>query len=337
MKVTRMDRAWVAGWLLAVIASGFTPARAMDEAALYRKCEAACVEILVEGRHAGSGWFADTNGTVVTAGHVFERPDPPLELLCANGERVPAELLGVDRGHDLACLRATGPARSWPFLPVSRKPAALGNGLREFGSPLFRAGAMQTGRLASPHDRYEFTGAFVEYARTRMLGAMMQPGTSGGPWVNGRGEVVGVQSSIMSLDGRPIGVAFMSPGDAVRRLLRARVHAHTPTLGAAVDELWQQPAETLQQLPPKLEGLVLSVVRGDGPAAKAGLVVKDVLLTVDGQHLLRVGDLLSVVRAHQPGEAVAVRYRRPAEDQEREVKVTLGRAEDMWPGLPAGK
>jgi len=337
MKVARMDRAWVAGWLLAVIASGFAPARAMDEAALYRRCEAACVEVLVEGRHAGSGWFADTNGTVVTAGHLFERPDLPLELLCANGERVPAELLGVDRGHDLACLRVNGPARIWAFLPLARKPAALGEELRQFGSPLFRAGAMQRGRLASPHERYEFTGAFVEYARTRMLDAMMQPGTSGGPWVNGRGEVVGVQSSIMSLDGRPIGVSFMGPGDAVRRLLRERAHARTPTLGAAVDELWQQSAETLKQLPPKPVGLVLSVVRGDGPAATAGLVVKDVLLTVDGRRLLRIRDLLGAVRAHQPGEAVAVRYRRPGEDQVREVKVTLGRAEDIWPGLPGGK
>ncbi len=320
-----------------MFASGMFLARAMDEATLYRRCEAAGVEVLVEGRHAGSGWFADAGGTVVTAGHLFERPDLPLELLCANGERVPAELLGVDRGHDLACLRVTGSARTWAFLPLARKPAALGEELRQFGSPLFRAGAMQRGRLASPHDRYEFTGAFVEYARTRMLDAMMQPGTSGGPWVNGRGEVVGVQSSIMSLDGKPIGVSFMSPEDAVRRLLRERAHAHTPTLGAAVDELWQQSAETLKQLPPKVEGLVLSVVKGDGPAAKAGLVVKDVLLTVEGRPMLRIGDLLSVVRAHQPGESVAIRYRRPGEKQEREVKATLGRAEDIWPALPGGK
>jgi S1-C subfamily serine protease len=309
--------------------------RAADLALLSRRCQAACAEVLVDGRHAGSAWFASADGVAVTAAHLFHRRQPAIELLFADNRRTKASLVAVDRGHDVALLQADGGGQRFAFLPVSHRSPGLGEELLQYGAPVFRSGLIQPGRVASVDDRFEFIAAVVDYAEVRAVAAMMQGGTSGGPWLNAHSEVVGVQSSVLSLDGHPAGVAFFAEVAAIRRLMETRRSADTPTPGLGVDELWQQAADYLTRLPRGAEGLVASVVRGGGPAAKAGIEAQDLIVTAAGQRLIRIADLPRAVRRHSPGTTIDVKFLRPGETAYREARVVLERAEDVWPAEPA--
>ncbi len=284
----------------------------------------------------GMAWVAADDGSVITAAHLFEGPQARIELLFADNQRVTARLLAVDRGHDLALLAMNAPAPRIRPLRLARRPPSVGAEVFQFGAPFFRSGMLQHGVVAAEHIRFEFQDSITDYAETVPVAAMMQGGTSGGPWLNRRGEVVGMQSSTVSLDGKPVGVAFMAPAAAVRRLLTIRTNAATPTPGLGVDELWQQPAEYLTGVPSGAEGLVVAVVRAGGPAGRAGIRPGDLLLEANQQPLFRIADLPRLVRRHRPGEAIEFRVRRPNVGEELNFRVVLERAEDVWPSVPPG-
>lgn len=304
------------------------PSRAPESG--YRRCQPACVEVLIDGRHAGSGWLATGEGWLVTAGHLFERRGGAIELLWSNNARVPARLVAVDRGHDLALLQAANVPRSAKPLELALARPRPGEEIYQFGAPIFRSGVLQTGRVASDTTAFEFASAITDYAEVVLVAAMMQGGTSGGPWLNRRGQVVGTQSSTVSLEGKPVGIACLAPADAILRLLDRRQDAATPTPGLGVDEIWQQSAEFLAKLPSGTEGLVASVVRSEGPAAQAGIQARDVLIEADGQRLVRIADLLRIVRGHRPGDNLDLKFLRPGESGVQEARVVLGRAEEVW-------
>lgn len=324
----RLGRLAVAA--LVLIAGPSLSADAASLAGMYRHCLTACPEVLISGRHAGTAWVAGSDGSVVTAGHLFEQQQPEIELLFADNSRVTACLVAVDRGHDLALLQADLEGRTLKPLKLTTGHLTVGDEVYQFGSPIFRSGILQPGRVAAEAAKFEFQAGTTDYVEAIPLAAMMQGGTSGGPWLDRRGRVVGVQSSTVSLDAKPAGLAFMAPASAIRRLLKTRTSADTPTIGLGVDELWQQPPEFLEQLPSGTCGLVAAVVREKGPAASAGIIARDVLIEADGQPLVRIADLPRAVRKHRPGETIEFVVLRSGEGDYRRIKVTLDRAEDLW-------
>ncbi len=314
---------------LLVAAPGGSPAHAGPVETLYGRCQAACAEVLLAGRHVGSAWFADANGSAITAAHLFERRNPAVELLLADNRRLPARLIAVDRGYDVALLQVEAGHGPFKSLALGARRPTVGEEIFQFGAPLFRNGLLQPGRVGTPETKFEFLAGVTDYAEVVPVAAVMQGGTSGGPWLNRRGEVVGVQSSVMSLEEKPVGIAFVAPALAVRRLLKERNDARTPTLGLGVDELWQQSAEFLARLPTGTNGLVAAVVREGGPAAHAGIVSRDVLISVDSQPVVRIADLLRTVRRYRPGDTIALTVLRPGETDLRQVSAVLGCAEDV--------
>lgn len=295
---------------------------------LYRRCQAACVEVLVDGRHAGSGWFATPDGLLVTASHLFgDATGIRIEVLSDDDTRMPATLVALDRGHDLAVLRTGSRRGSGQWLPFAHKAPVVGEEIFQYGAPLFRSGTLQVGRIGSGRTAFEYYGDLREYVEVVHVSGMMQGGTSGGPWLNARGEVVGLQSGVMSMDGRPVGIAYLVPAEFVRVLLGTMHDAQTPSLGLGVDELWQQSEEFLRKLPDGSEGLVVSVLQEDGPAAKAGLRVQDVITSVDGAKVIRIRELLRKIRAHHPGDTVLLGVITPGSAGVVQRAVVLGRAE----------
>jgi S1-C subfamily serine protease len=299
---------------------------------IYHRCEAACVEVLVNGRHSGSGWFARKDGLVVTAAHVLERRDTPIELVSPGRGRLPCSLVAVDLGHDIAILMARSPGGDFPVLGLAASPLRVGDEVLQFGAPLFRPGVLQPGRVARPETMFEFYSDRQVYVEVLHIAAMMQPGTSGGPWLDRAGKVVGLQSGLMSLEGKPLGIAFLVPAGPIQTLLRTLRDAATPDAGFWVDHLWERDSDFLRAFPAGAEGLVVSGVRKGGPAAKTGIQRDDVVVAVEGKKIVRVRELLARIRARRPGEPLKLTLLRAGSTEPFERTLTLDRAEaDLAP------
>jgi len=323
--------------ILAIAGSGLTaasmrkepPARSPDE--IWQRCNRAVVEVLVDGRHSGSGWFARADGLLVTASHLFDARTRPVEIVSPVYGRLGVELVAIDRGHDVAVLRA--PARSGGYyaLPLASKLPQIGEEIWQFGAPIFRNGILQRGVIARAETGFEYYGETIGYVEVLYISGMMQGGTSGGPWLNSRGEVVGVQSGIMSLDSKPVGISYLSPvSNVVNRLLQLS-DAATPTAGLAVDHLWESTPDFIKKLPAGTMGLVVTRLHKNGPAEQAGLKKRDVLLAADGKSLIRIEDLLRVVAGKKPGNTIELTTLRSDPIQTNTIKLTLDCVEHPKP------
>jgi len=313
--------------VLLVLALPAAPASPSATERLYQRCNAACVEVLVNGRHSGSGWFARSDGLVVTAGHLFDRRDGDVEVVSPTRGRLPCSLLAVDRGHDIAVLRTKETAGGFPVLGFSSASLHVGDEIFQFGSPLFRAGVLQPGRVAQPGTSFEFYPDRKGYVEVVHVAGMMQAGTSGGPWLDRAGNVVGLQSGLMSMEGKPVGIAFVVLAAPIRVLMKTLCDAATPDAGFWVDQLWERDAEFLKQFPARAEGLAVSGVRKDGPAAQAGMQPGDVVISAEGKKVARIRELLEIIRAEQPGEQLQLTLLRAGTAEPLQRTLTLDRAE----------
>lgn len=299
---------------------------------LYARVKQASLEILVDDHLNGSGSLIDASGLAITAAHVIERPGKRVEVLSPVAGRRRAEVAAIDLGNDLALLRLEPRDGGYPFLPVAERLPPAGADVYLLGTPIFRHAVMFRGQVARDEPSFEHLNA--GYVVVLALAANVPSGTSGGPWVDRQGVLVGVQSGIMSNNGIPVGVAFAGTAGAVRRLLETRQTAATPNLGAAVEETWQQARDFLDRFPPRTEGLVVKVLQADGPAARAGLKQWDLIVEAEGHPVRLPDELLRIVRQKKPGETLALTVLGPDGTGQRQVAVTLGRLEAAWPESP---
>lgn len=328
-----MTKRWVIGgpclliamlWPVALPAAPTSPSATEK---IYQHCQAACVEVLVNGRHSGSGWFARADGLVVTAAHIFDRRDDQIEVVSLGGARLACSLLAIDRGHDIALLKTKAPAVDHPVLLFSSAPMRVGDEVLQFGAPLFRAGVLQPGRVAEPDTSFEFYLDKKGYVEVVHVAAMMQAGTSGGPWLDQAGKVVGLQSGLMSIDGKPVGISFVVPVAPICALLKTLCDAATSDAGLWMDQLWERDAEFLKKFPTGTEGLAVSGVRKDGPAAQAGIQPGDVVISAEGKKVVRIRELLEIIRGKQPGAQLQLTLLRAGEEKPLQPTLTLDRAE----------
>lgn len=299
---------------------------------LYARVKPATVEVLVEGRLDGSGWFADAEGLLFTAAHVVDRPGRKVEIVSPLAGRCAVEVVAVDLGHDIALLRAAPREGGYPALPIAEQPPKIGEEVYLVGSAMFRHGVLFRGIVANEKPVFEYYGE--RHVEVLHLAATVPGGTSGGPWFDRRGRVIGLQSAVMSLNSIPVGVANAAPARALARLLAERRHAATPHLGAAVEEPWQQNRDFWKRFPAGIEGLVVVALQKDGPAERAGLRQWDLIARADGQTVRLVDELLVVVRAKKPGETIDLEVIGPDGTGSRNVALTLGKAEVAWPDNP---
>ena len=294
------------------------------------------MEVLVNGRHSGSGWFARKDGMVVTAAHVFDRRDAGVEVVSPSRGRLPCLLLAVDCGHDIAILKTKSPAGDFAVLAFASGPLRVGDEILQFGAPLFRPGVLQPGRVARPDTMFEFYPDRKVYAEVIHVAAMMQPGTSGGPWLDHAGNVVGLQSGLMSLEGKPLGIAFLAPAGPIRALLETLRDAETPDAGFWVDHLWERDSEFLRKFPTAAEGLVVSGVRKDGPAAQADIQSGDLVIAAEGKKVIRIRELLAIIRAKKPGDQLKLTLVPAGSAEPLRRTLTLDRAEAALGQPPPG-
>ncbi len=295
---------------------------------VYQRAEQASVGLLIDGHYGGSGTFIDREGLIISALHILARPGRKVEVVSPTVGRLVAKTVAVDMGHDLVLLRVPARAGGYPTLPLATSMPPAGETVFHFGSPVYRHNIIQRGMIARKGLTYEHQGNFVEVMQ---IAANVQEGTSGGPWLNQAGQIIGVQSGAVTSKGQTAGIANVAPGLAIAPLLKSKKNRQTPTLGVFVDELWILQANELKPYPPGQEGLIIQTLKKDGPAMQAGLKKGEIIVAA-GEKKLRYRDqLLRLVRKKKPGQAMELTVVGPQGTDQRKLKVTVGRLEVQWP------
>ena len=287
----------------------------------YLKLKEASVEILVNGRLAGAGSVVDTQGHVLIANHMTPGDGAKVEAQSVSLGRHPLKIVARDRGHDLVLLKLPARKKAYRHLSLAKAQPKAGQPVYLFGAPVFRHHVMIRGAVARDRPVFEFyDGAFREIVH---ISAISPIGTSGGPWVNAAGELVGVQSAAMTIKGAHQGIAYAAPLSSLKGLLDKKKPIHSATMQTGVEELWGQEPGFISKLPKDFRGLVVRQLRGNGVAAKAGLKEWDIIVAIEGKPIERTDDLLRLIRNRKPGQTIRLQATDREGKNSRELIIKL--------------
>jgi serine protease Do len=277
----------------------------------------------------GSGFIVDTSGIVVTNNHVIADADE-ISVIMNDGSKFRAELVGVDKKTDLAVLRfkPTKPLVAVKFGDSDK--LRLGEWVIAIGNP-FSLGGTVTAGIVSARNRDINSGPYDSYIQTD---AAINRGNSGGPLFNLDGEVIGVNTLIISPSGGSIGIGFAVPSKTVAGVvdqLRQFGELRRGWLGVRIQQVTDEIAESLNVKPAR--GALIAGVDDKGPAKPAGIEPGDVIVTFDGKEIKEPKDLSRVVADTAVGKEVDVVVIRKGVEQT--LKVTLGRLDDGDKAVPA--
>ena len=276
----------------------------------------------------GSGFVISEDGYIVTNNHVIEGADE-IEIEFFSKERLPAKLIGTDPKTDIALLKVESPT---PLPYVSFGDSDLmrvGDWVMAMGNPLGQGFSVSAG-IVSARGR-ELQGAYDDFLQTD---AAINKGNSGGPLFNMDGQVVGVNTAILSPTGGSIGIGFSMASNVVTKVvdqLREFGETRRGWLGVRIQDVTPDVAEAMGLGKGVVGALITDVP--EGPAKEAGLMSGDVITLFDGKPVKDVRDLTRRVADAPVGEAVKVEVLR---DGKTEVlDVTLGRREEAEADEPA--
>ncbi|HEX8989217.1 MAG TPA: DegQ family serine endoprotease [Rhodocyclaceae bacterium] len=264
----------------------------------------------------GSGFIISADGLVLTDAHVIDDADEVIVKLTDKRE-FKAKVLGTDKLTDVAVLRI--PASNLPVVHMG-DPAStrVGEWVLAIGSPFGFENSVTAG-IVSAKGRSLPDDSYVPFIQTD---AAVNPGNSGGPLFNLRGEVIGINSQIYSRSGGYQGVSFAIPIDVAMRVEEQLVQhgrVEHARLGVSIQEVSQPLAESFGLK--RAEGALVGSVEKGSPAAKAGLQPGDIILKLNGTPIGRSAELPPLVAAMRPGTRVSLEVWRKGE--RREVGTTL--------------
>ena len=270
----------------------------------------------------GSGFIVDTAGIVVTNNHVIADADE-INVILNDGTKIKAELVGVDKKTDLAVLKFKPPKPLTAVKFGDSDKIRLGDWVVAIGNP-FSLGGTVTAGIVSAKNRDISQGPYDSYIQTD---AAINRGNSGGPLFNLEGEVIGVNTLIISPSGGSIGIGFAVPSKTVAGVvdqLRQFGELRRGWLGVRIQTVTDEIAESLNIKPAR--GALVAGVDDKGPAKPAGIEPGDVVVKFDGHDIKDPKDLSRIVADTAVGKEVDVIVIRKGQEETR--KVTLGRLDD---------
>jgi len=270
----------------------------------------------------GSGFIIDPSGIVVTNNHVISEADE-ITVILNDGARLKAEIIGRDQKTDLALLRVKPdkPLKAVTFGDSDK--LRLGEWVIAIGNP-FSLGGTVTAGIVSARNRDINSGPYDNYIQTD---AAINRGNSGGPLFNLDGEVVGVNTAIISPSGGSIGIGFAVPSKTampVIEQLKQFGETRRGWLGVRIQQVTDEIADSLKINPPR--GALVAGVDERGPAKPAGIEPGDVIVKFDGKDIKEMRDLPRVVADTPVGKQTPVVVIRKGKEETKTV--TLGRLED---------
>lgn len=248
----------------------------------------------------GSGFFIDGEGHIVTNNHVVEEARK-IEVTLTDGRRFEAGIVGRDPKTDLALLKVDG-GGAFPHVAFGRSAdVKVGDWIVAIGSP-FGLGNTATTGIVSARGRDIGSGPYDDFLQ---IDAPINRGNSGGPSFNLDGEVIGVNTAILSVTGANAGIGFAVPSDLAREViaeLRTAGKVARGWLGVQVQQVTSDLADGLGLGAP--EGALVSQVMEDSPASRAGLRQGDVIVAVDGERIETMRELPRLI-AGLPADSAA--------------------------------
>ncbi|MSP43157.1 MAG: DegQ family serine endoprotease [Alphaproteobacteria bacterium] len=271
----------------------------------------------------GSGFIIDASGIVVTNNHVIGKADE-ISVNLSDGTQLPAKVVGRDTKTDLAVLKVDS-KQPLPFVKFgSSATMRVGDWVLAIGNPFGLGGSVSAG-IISAQNRNINSGPYDSFLQTD---AAINRGNSGGPLFNMNGEVIGVNTAIISPSGGSIGIGFAIPSYIVSNVV-AQLQQYGETrrgwLGVRIQSVTEELAENFGLLKPR--GALIAEVTPKGPAAVAGIKAGDVVIRFNGQPVPEMSDLPRIVAETAVGKEVDVVVWR--DGKEKNFRVLLGRLEEF--------
>ncbi|WP_036281071.1 Do family serine endopeptidase [Methylocystis sp. ATCC 49242] len=270
----------------------------------------------------GSGFVIDPSGIVITNNHVIADANE-VTVIFNDGQKLKAEVLGKDQKVDVAVLKVKPekPLKAVKFGDSDK--AKVGDWVLAVGNP-FGLGGSVTAGIVSARNRNIDSGPYDNYIQTD---ASINKGNSGGPLFNMDGEVIGINTAILSPSGGSVGIGFATPANTVQPVieqLQQFGETRRGWLGVRIQNVDDAIAETLNL--GATRGALVAGVDDKGPSKPAGLKAGDVIIKFDGKPIKESRDLPKLVAATPVGKDVELVIVRGGKEQSKTVK--LGRLED---------
>jgi serine protease Do len=280
---------------------------------------------------AGSGVIISEDGYVVTNNHVVDNATEVIVSLY-NGRSYEAKITGTDPSTDIAVLKID--ERELPFATIANSDKVrVGDWVLAVGNPFNLASTVTAGIVSAKARNIHILSDNSAIESFIQTDAAVNPGNSGGALVNLKGELIGINTAIATPTGTFAGYSFAVPGNIVKRVMGDLIEygeVKRGYIGVVVQDLtWQLAQEMGLNL---TQGVVVADVARNGAAEKAGLRAKDIIQKVDGITIQTTPQLLEIIGAHEPGDALEMEVQR--DGRPRNVSITLQEANALRQSRP---
>src|SRR2546426_7357181 len=251
-------------------------------------------ERLVTGQ--GSGFFITADGYAVTNNRVVDKADT-VEVTADDGRTYTAKVIGTDPRTDIALIKVDG-RNDFPYVHLADKPPRVGDWVLAVGNP-FGLGGTVTAGIVSARGRDIGAGPYDDFIQ---IDAPVNKGNSGGPTFDVDGNVIGVNTAIFSPSGGSVGIAFAIPAPTVKSVvaqLKDKGMVNRGWIGVQIQPVTAEIAENLGLK--TTQGALVAEPQSDGPAAKAGILARDVITAVNGNAVKDARDLAKQIGGMAPG------------------------------------
>ncbi|MEZ5039275.1 MAG: trypsin-like peptidase domain-containing protein [Saprospiraceae bacterium] len=267
---------------------------------------------------SGSGVIISPDGYIVTNNHVIEEGDE-IEVTLNDKREFEAKVIGSDPSTDMALIKIQG--NNLPYLPFGNSDSLrVGEWVLAVGSPFDLESTVTAGIVSAKARNIDILEGQDRIESFIQTDAAVNPGNSGGALVNTNGELIGINTAIITRSGRYEGYSFAVPANLVRKVikdLRDFGVVQRGIMGVYIDEITNKKAKELNL--PSVEGVLITRISPGGSAEEAGIQKNDVVISINGIKTRTLPEMQELLGQFRPGNVLQVEYIRNGKTYDAEI------------------